>query len=331
MNNMKTIKEYFPQLEQQWDQDILPVLKKYIEIPNKSPHFDKEWKQHGHMDRAMQLIQSWCEKQPIAHMTIEKINLPERTPLLFIDIPGNSEKTILLYGHMDKQPEMEGWDEDKGPWKATQMGEKLYGRGGADDGYSVFAALTAIVTLQKLQLPHARCVVMIEACEESGSYDLPPYIHHLKEKIGTPELVICLDSGCGNYEQLWQTTSLRGLAGGTLSIQVLTEGIHSGLGSGIVPNPVMILRSLLDRLENKETSEILVEALKVEIPALREQEAEQTADILKEEIEKGIPWIKKVRPVKEGIKELLLNRTWRPALPVTGLNGLPPIENAGNT
>ncbi|HLD16360.1 MAG TPA: M20 family metallopeptidase [Coxiellaceae bacterium] len=327
---LEQLKNNFMTLAHQWDQDIIPVLKQYIEIPNKSPHFDTAWKQHGYMDQAMALIQAWCEKQPIKNMTLEVLELENRTPLLFIDIPGHSAETVLLYGHMDKQPEMEGWDENKGPWKAVQEGDLLYGRGGADDGYSTFASLSAIAYLQKLNIPHARCVVMIEGCEESGSYDLPFYISHLKERIGTPNLVICLDSGCGNYKQLWQTTSLRGLAGGTLTVKVLTEGIHSGSGSGIVPNPMMIMRDLLARLEDKKTGKIIVDELHVEIPQLRIEQAEQTAPLLKEELNDAIPFVKGAHSVVADTKELLLNRTWRPALSVTGVEGLPTLANAGN-
>ena len=111
-------------------------------------------------------------------------------------------------------------------------GDKLYGRGGADDGYAMFGALSALLALQEQGVPHTRCMVLIEACEESGSYDLPHYVDHLAARIGRPSLVVCLDSGCGNYDQLWLTTSLRGMVSGTLKVRVLTEGVHSGLRLG---------------------------------------------------------------------------------------------------
>ena len=195
-----------------WDDSIIPALVDYIRIPNKSPHFDPDWASHGYMDDAVTLIGDWCTTHAPRDMRMEVVRLPGRTPLLFMEVPGDDRHTVLLYGHLDKQPEMTGWREDLGPWKPVIHDDKLYGRGGADDGYAAFASLTAIRALQEQGIPHARCVVLIEACEESGSYDLPHYIEHLRERIGSPELVVCLDSGCGNYDQLWCTTSLRGLA-----------------------------------------------------------------------------------------------------------------------
>jgi acetylornithine deacetylase/succinyl-diaminopimelate desuccinylase-like protein len=231
---------------------------------------------------------------------------------------------------MDKQPEMVGWDDNKGPWIPVIEDDKLYGRGGADDGYAAFSALTAIAALQKQGIPHSRCVVIIEACEESGSYDLPVYLEDLRPRIGEPDLIICLDSGAGNYEQLWSTTSLRGIAGGELKIKVLTEGIHSGLGSGIVPTCTMVLRQLLDRIENKETGEITLDELVVKVPELRVKQAEKTAAVLKDSIKKAYPFAGKTHAVASNTTELLLNRTWRARLSITGADGFPSIENAGN-
>ena len=234
-----------------WDNSIIPTLKEYITIPNKSPLFDPNWQEHGHMDKAVQLLSDWCQQNAIENMKLEVVRLPNRTPVIFIEIPGNSNDTVLLYGHLDKQPEMTGWDEGLSPWKPVIKGDKLYGRGGADDGYSTFASLAAIKSLRAQNLPHARCVILIEACEESGSRDLPFYIEALEKRIGKPSLIICLDSGCGNYNQLWVTTSLRGMLGCILHIDVLKQGVHSGTGSGIAPSCFMILRQLLDRVENE--------------------------------------------------------------------------------
>lgn len=322
--------EILKNINEKWDNDIIPQLCEYIKIPNKSPMFDHDWQKHGYMDQAMDLIVNWCQKQAIKNMQMEVVRLENRTPLLFIEIAGQGSETVLLYGHMDKQPEMRGWDEGKGPWIPVLEGDKLYGRGGADDGYAVFASLTAIAELQKQNLPHARCVVIIEGCEESGSYDLPFYLDHLKDRIGTPSLVVCLDTGCGNYEQLWSTTSLRGLAGGTLTIEVLEEGIHSGLGSGVVPSTQIILRQLLDRIENSETGEVFHPAFNVEIPANRIAESKHTATQLGENVYSQYPWAGKTQPVALDPAELMLNRTWRPQLAITGAEGFPSIENAGN-
>ncbi|MGH8400860.1 MAG: M20/M25/M40 family metallo-hydrolase, partial [Gammaproteobacteria bacterium] len=240
-------------VDQTWDDSILPVLQEYIRIPNKSVIFDREWQQHGHMEKAVQLAAGWCRKQPVKGMQVEIMRLAGRTPLLFIEVPGDDKDTVLLYGHLDKQPEFTGWETGLQPWTPVRRGDKLYGRGGADDGYAVFSSLTAIRALQEQGIPHARCVLVIECCEESGSFDLPFHIQQLGSRIGDVSLVVCLDAECGNYDQLWTTTSLRGNLVGTLSVDVLTEGVHSGAASGIVPSSFRVLRSLLDRVESSAT------------------------------------------------------------------------------
>lgn len=316
-----------------WDESIIPTLQEYIKIPNKSPHFDKDWAEHGHMEKAVNLIADWCKTHAVPNMKLEVIRLEKRTPLLFIEIPGtaeNTDNTILLYGHLDKQPEMTGWNTDLHPWKPVLRGDKLYGRGAADDGYAAFASLAAIKSLQEQGTPYPRCVILIEACEESGSYDLPFYIDALKDKIGEPGLVICLDSGCGNYEQLWLTTSLRGLIGGNLTIKVLRQGIHSGVGSGVVPSCFRILRELLNRIENVETGDITLKELSVDIPANRQEQVKTAAAILQEHLYKDLPLADKVKLQSADGAEIILGRTWKPALSVIGIDGLPPIENAGN-
>ena len=206
-------------VETTWNDSIVPALTEYIRIPNKSPAYDADWEKNGHMERAVKLIEGWCRSREIEGMKLEVVRLPKRTPVIFMEIPatnGEATDTVVLYGHLDKQPEMTGWNPGLGPWEPVMKGDKLYGRGGADDGYAAFASLTAIGVLKQQKVPHARLVVLIEACEESGSYDLPFYIDHLEKRIGPVSLVVCLDSGCGNYDQLWSTTSLRGVAAGTM-------------------------------------------------------------------------------------------------------------------
>jgi acetylornithine deacetylase/succinyl-diaminopimelate desuccinylase-like protein len=313
-----------------WDSQIVPQLVDYIKIPNKSPMFDAQWAQHGYMDQAVALMETWAKAQPIAGMQVEVIRLPGRTPLIFIDIPGSGEDCVLLYGHLDKQPEMTGWSAHLGPWKPVIEGDRLYGRGGADDGYAIFGCLAAITALKAQQVEHSRCVVMIEACEESGSYDLPFYVDHLAARIGKPSLVVCLDSGCGNYEQLWLTTSLRGLTGGNLTVKVLNEGVHSGDASGVVASSFRILRQLLSRLEDEVTGKIKPQELYVEIPAQRVEQARVTAKVLGDAIYSKFPFVDGMRPLEYDVAELALNRTWRPALAVTGIAGIPPLDSAGN-
>ncbi len=313
-----------------WEQDIVPAITEYIRIPCKSPSFDREWRTHGHMERAVHLIESWCRKQSLAGLSVEVVRLEGRTPVIFMELPGKSDDTVLLYGHLDKQPEMIGWSEGKGPWEPVREGDKLYGRGGADDGYSAFASLAALRLLAEQGLPHARCVILIEACEESGSYDLPAYIDALAPRIGRPSLVVCLDSGCGNYEQLWTTTSLRGLIGGTLEVKILREGVHSGGATGIVASSFRILRHLLSRVEDPATGRILLDELHTNIPAQRVAQAQRAAEVLGAGCYLEMPWVEGAGPIEENHQELLLNRTWRPALAVTGADGLPPLANAGN-
>jgi acetylornithine deacetylase/succinyl-diaminopimelate desuccinylase-like protein len=315
-----------------WDDEVVPQLVEYIRIPNKSPMFDSDWVEHGYMDDAVALMERWARSKldKLPGATLEVVRLQGRTPLIFIDVPGQGDDTVMLYGHLDKQPEMSGWADDLGPWKPVIKGDKLYGRGGADDGYAIFGSLTALLALHEQGVAHAHCVILIEACEESGSYDLPHYVDHLAERIGNPSLVVCLDSGCANYDQLWLTTSLRGMTGGELSVEVLTEGVHSGDASGIVPDSFRILRQLISRLEDETTGEIRPRELHAEIPDERMQQANQCAEILGDEVYDKFPYVQDMKPVTDDRVELILNRTWRPQLAVTGIEGLPPLASAGN-
>jgi len=313
-----------------WDDSIVPKICEYIQIPNKSPMFDPDWEKNGHMEKAVNLLEQWCQQQPIRGMQIEIVRIEGRTPILFIEIPGASDDVVVLYGHYDKQPEFTGWEDGLDPWTPVIRDGKLYGRGGADDGYAVFGSLTAIRALQEQGIEHARCVVIIEGCEESGSFDLPFYIEQLEDRIGSPDLVVCLDAECGNYDQLWCTTSLRGNLTGTLSVNVLTEGVHSGGAGGIVPSSFRILRHLLSRIEDESNGRILLKDLHVDIPEQRMQQAELAAATLDSLVYKKYPWILDDAKPADSALELLLNNTWRPNLTITGANGLPELVNAGN-
>ena len=312
-----------------WQDDVLPTLSRYIEIPAKSPAFDADWAAHGHIDGAVALIEDWGRRRPIEGLTVETFRLPGRTPVMLLDVPGTAPETVLLYGHCDKQPEMVGWDSGLGPWTAVRRGDRLYGRGAQDDGYAVFCALTAIEAVQRAGAPHARCLVLIEASEESGSPDLPAYMESLAKRIGEPDLVICLDSGCGNYEQLWGTTSLRGIVNGLLTVEVLTEGVHSGAASGIVPSSFRIARQLLSRIEDERTGAI-AEDFHVQIPAARAAEAREVAKLLGTDIAGRFPLVPGMRYAQDEAVELLLAGTWKPALSVIGAAGLPAPADGGN-
>ncbi|MEX1106316.1 MAG: M20/M25/M40 family metallo-hydrolase [Ilumatobacteraceae bacterium] len=315
-----------------WDDEIVPALHDYIAIPNVSVLFDPQWAEHGHMQRAVELIRNWCAQRAVADMTIDVHELPGRTPLIFIDVPafggGSDDDPVLLYGHLDKQPEMTGWRDGLGPWTPVMDGDRLYGRGGADDGYSSFASVLAIEAAQAAGMRHNRCIVMIEASEESGSCDLPAHIEALAPRIGTPSLVLCLDSGCLDYERLWVTTSLRGLAAGELRVDILTEGVHSGDASGVVPSSFRIMRMLLDRIEDSATGEILLPELHVEIPADRAEQAAATAAEFPQG--KSFPLIDGASLAVTEPGAQLLARTWTPTLSITGVSGIPPVEIAGN-
>jgi acetylornithine deacetylase/succinyl-diaminopimelate desuccinylase-like protein len=315
-----------------WQDSILPSIIEYIRIPNKSPAYDPQWVEHGYMDDAVRLMEGWARPQlaGFAGATLEVVRLPGRTPLMFMNIPGDGADTVLLYGHLDKQPEMKGWSEGLGPWQPVLKGDRLYGRGGADDGYAIYACLAALRALQEQGVPRGRCVIIIEACEESGSYDLPWYVDHLIDRIGDPSLVVCLDSGCGDYERLWLTTSLRGIAAGTLTVRVLEEGVHSGDASGVVPSSFRILRGLLSRIEDETTGEIRLPELYVQIPPQRIAQAQAAARVLGNAVFDRFPFAGSTRPMVEDTSELVLNRTWRPQLATVGMDGFPAPDNAGN-
>ncbi len=313
-----------------WDENIIPPLIDYIKIPNKSPSFDSEWKSNGHMDRVLVLASEWAKTHLPENATLTVKETDGRTPLILVDIPGDRDGNILMYGHLDKQPEMEGWNEGLGPWTPVIKDEKLYGRGGADDGYALFASLCAVKALKEQSATLPRILILIEFCEESGSPDLPYYMNLCADVIGTPDLVVCLDSGAGDYKRFWTTTSLRGMIGGTLRVDVLTEGVHSGGASGHVPSSFRIARQLLSRLEDQNTGEILLDELKTQIPDYRIKETEKFVSILGNEVIDEFPWADTMQPSTENNVEGVLRRSWRPALSVVGADGLPPSNNAGN-
>ena len=317
-------------LAKTWDESILERLTAYVRIPNKSPMFDPQWESNGHMEAATRLMADWCRAQPVPGMRVDVRRLPGKTPLLLVDVPGELPGCVLLYGHLDKQPEFSGWLPGLGPWEPVLREGKLYGRGAADDGYAVFSSLTAIAALKQQRVPLARCVLLIEASEESGSVDLPAHLEALGDAIGEPSLVVCLDAECGNYDQLWCTTSLRGNLVGQLQVRVLREGVHSGMASGIAPTAFRIVEQLLTRLENPVNGELLLDELQARIPKDRHAQAVAAAQVLGSAVAGKLPWAPGVQPVSNDPVELIINSTWRATLAVTGADGLPPVGSAGN-
>jgi acetylornithine deacetylase/succinyl-diaminopimelate desuccinylase-like protein len=324
------LREIETELEQQWRDSVVPCLEEYIRIPNKSPLFAPDWEREGHMQRAVDLLADWCRRQPVPGMSVEVLRHPGRTPLLRVDVPGEIDDFVLLYGHLDKQPEFTGWEPGLSPWEPVIRDGRLYGRGGADDGYAVFSSLGAIAALKARRVPIARCVILIEASEESGSPDLPAWLEAIGPGLGSPSLVVCLDAECGNSEQLWCTTSLRGCVGGTLRVEVLREGVHSGMGTGIAPTPFRIVQQLLARIENPVDGDVLLPELQCRIPADRVAQARTAAAVLGDEVAGKLPFLPGVTAVSSDPVELLLGSTWRSTVAVTGAEGLPPIASAGN-
>lgn len=324
----------------QWDDEIVPQLIEYVKLPAKSPSFEAEWIRAGQIERAIAQAQKFVAAQPVKNMTLEVVTLEGRTPVLFFDIPGTGAKatgkTVLLYGHLDKQPEMTGWREDSGPWTPLIEDGKLYGRGSADDGYAVFATMAAVLALDAENVSRPRCVGLIETCEESGSYDLPPYLDALASRMGDVGLVVALDSGAGSYDELWATTSLRGLVNGKMTVRMLTEGVHSGDAGGAVPSTFRIARQLLDRIDDSATGMTKSPVFAAPIPAERVTQAQQAANILGDVVWKRFPWQscggahEFTLPTTKDPVELILNRTWRSALSITGADGLPATKDAGN-
>jgi hypothetical protein len=319
-----------------WEGSILPKLEDYIRIPCKSPGFERNWAETGHLDKAVQLIETWCRAQPIEGLKVEVVRLPGRSPLLFMEIPatdGSSGESVMLYGHYDKQPEMVGWREDLGPWKPVREDDKLYGRGGADDGYSAFASLLAISALRKEGVKHKRCVVLIEGCEESGSFDLPAYLEHLTPRIGDVTLVVCLDSGCGNYDQLWghdqpawpgrrdpdgERARPGGALGGrerdrSLELPDRAPPVVAPRGRGDGPRPA--------RGVPRAPTPARPDGRRPRLVGRRAQERDRCTT--------SFPYVgrhdRRCRPI---YTELVLNRTWRPALLDRHRHaaGLPPLD-----
>ncbi|MGB4927924.1 MAG: M20 family metallopeptidase [Giesbergeria sp.] len=328
-------------LSQVWDDQIVPQITDYIRVPAKSPMFAPDWEQQGLLDAVVQSAADWVQAQKMEGLNLEVVRLPGSTPVLFFEIAATqaaSSQTVLMYGHLDKQPEFSGWRADLGPWTPKYEDGKLYGRGGADDGYAVYASIAAVQELKRQGVAHPRIVGLIETSEESGSRDLLPYIDALKTRLGDVALVVCLDSGAGNYDQLWLTTSLRGMVAGTLKVEILTEGVHSGDASGLVPSSFRVMRQVLDRLEDSATGRLLPASFHCEVPAERLAQARATAAILGQEITQRFPWAHYdcggssafALPTTQDPVQALLKRTWEPTLSVTGAEGFPALQDAGN-
>jgi acetylornithine deacetylase/succinyl-diaminopimelate desuccinylase-like protein len=317
-------------IESEFEKEVIPNLSEYIKIDNLSPAFDFEWNTNGKLDKAGEFLLNWVLKQSIKGLKGEIIKDEDKTPLIFIEVDANgSDKNYLLYGHFDKQPHFTGWAEGLGPCTPIVKDGFLYGRGGADDGYAIFSSIVALKAVQSQGGKHGRVVIIIEGSEESGSPHLIPYIEKLKDRIGKPDLMICLDSGAQDYERLWITTSLRGACIADVTVEVLAEGVHSGAGTGIAADSFMILRNLLDRIEDSKTGKVINE-FQVEIPKNRLEEAKKVGDLIGDHILERVKLLPGVKSICSDPTEMILFNTWEATLAVVGASGLPESKTAGN-
>jgi acetylornithine deacetylase/succinyl-diaminopimelate desuccinylase-like protein len=319
-------------VDQYWERGAVEVLSEYVTIPCLSPDFDPDWEANGAMTKATDLFATWARSRPCAENKVEIVTLPGRTPCLLVEFAatnGREGKAALIYGHLDKQPPLGDWREGLDPFTPVREGDRLYGRGTADDGYAFFAAIGAIETLEAAGVPHGRILVLIESSEESASEDLDAYLEALDQRFGDLALICCLDSGGPSYDRLWTTTSLRGLVDGVLRIDVLTESIHSGLGSGVIPSSFRVLRELLDRVDDSATGDVRLPECWVEIPAERHREIEALAQSGLSEV-RSLPIVDGLRLEAEDLATLIARGTWQAGLEVTGAEGLPRVVEAGN-
>ncbi len=306
-----------------WEESVLPTLSEYTRIQCLSPAFDAEWSERGALLQAAELLRDWALAQDVG-LSAEIVQLPGRTPVLWLD-NGGSGDPILVYGHIDKQPPLGEWRTGLAPFEPVRDGDHLYGRGTADDGYSVFAAVTGLMAAGG---GRGRVVIMIEASEESGSPDLAAYVEHLSGRIGQPSLVICLDSSALSWDRLWLTSSLRGNVVISVRVDVLTEGVHSGGAGGVVPSSFRILRQILSRIEDAETGEILLPELKgAGIPAAHRTNVEEVAE---EFPSFAFPAVDGLHLLGQSSAERLIAKTWEPALEVIGMDGIPAVRDGGN-
>lgn len=328
------IEKIFEQVKVVWECETEKAIKDFVKIPALSPDFDKKWEENGVLLKTVEFAKNWVEQQEIKGLTTQVIQEEGFSPCLYVEVAASEESkadgSVFLYGHLDKQPPNHGWDEDKGPWNPVVQDGKLFGRGAADDGYSFFCSFGAIKALQDLNLPHPRCVGLFETCEESGSVHYETYLEHCKEKIGGVGLVVALDSSCGDYERLWITKSLRGMIGGAVKVEVLTEGVHSGEASGIVPSSFMILRSLMDRVEDSKTGKVIGIPFQTVITRDILKQCKKVSKILGNKVWEQCPWAEQTVPLTKDPMECVLRRNWEPALTVTGADGIPSVENGGN-
>jgi len=326
-----------------WYENALPVFKEFVTIPCISPSYDPDWKKKGALRQARELAETWIRSlTPLAaeiHVGLTETDDGEVPPILLVHVPANPPDTpgnVLTYGHFDKQTvEGEDWTQppnatDKGPFVPNVYQDHLYGRGTSDDGFATFTVITALWAMNQCGLAYPQVNVIIDFDEESGSVNLRPSLLHFKDVIGEPDLCIELDSSVGNYEQLWYGSTARGTITGTLSVTMLSTAVHSGDGGGIIPNPVNLVRLLLDRIQDPATGEVVIPELQVPVPAGNLADVQAQAANLGAHLVGDFPWVGNAYPYLQDPVQLVLNKTWRAALAITGQHGLPSLATASN-
>jgi len=314
-----------------WETSILPSLSDFIEIHALSPLFEPNWAELGELDATIDLFCAWLDEQEIAGLSHEVHRIEDKSPVLLVTIEGTGPGEVIFYSHLDKQPSKpELWSEGLHPLKAVRRDPWLYGRGSVDDGYGGYLCVTSIRLLQEAGIPHPRCSFLIETCEESGSFDLPPYLDALSEELGDPDMIVVLDSGGPDYDHVWMTEALRGLVSGTLSVRVSHEGIHSGTSGGSIPSSFRIQRMLLDRVEDSSTGEVLIPEMHVEIDADIRDKAAALAEVVGDSVWEQLPTVDTLVRVAGSTEDMILAMNWQPTLSIIGADGMPPVQVAGN-
>lgn len=326
-------KKIFEEIESSWKSVTQQPIEEFVRIPALSIDFDKQWDKNGHLLDAVLHAKRWADSLGLEGISMEAIQEEGAPPCLFADIPGTGAKkdgkTVFLYGHLDKQPENTGWDENKSAWKPVVENGRLYGRGAADDGYSWFCTLSALRALDKLGIDRPHCVALFETAEESSSFHYEKYLERMKSHLGDVGLVVILDSTALDYKRLWITQSLRGTVNCMLKVQVLEHDMHSGEAGGIVPSSFMIVRSLLDRMEDANTGKIRLDALHCDIPKEVIKQTKALAKVCGKQVFEAFPWEGATKPEKRNPWKAILSRNWEPALAVVGAGGIPSIAEAG--
>ncbi|MED5398347.1 MAG: M20/M25/M40 family metallo-hydrolase [Candidatus Thermoplasmatota archaeon] len=314
-----------------WEQSILPSLSEFIEIKALSPLFEPAWAELGELDATIELFCKWLDEQDLDGMSYETHRIEDKSPVLLVSIDGTGPGEVIFYSHLDKQPSKpELWSEGLHPLKAVRRDPWLYGRGSIDDGYGGYLCVTSVKLLQEAGIPHPRCTFLIETCEESGSFDLPPYLEALSRQLGDPDMIVVLDSGGPDYDHIWMTEALRGLVSGTLSVRVSNEGIHSGTSGGSIPSSFRIQRMLLDRVEDSSTGEVLIPEMHVNISDEIRGKAAALAEVVGDSLWDQLPTVDSLVRVADTTEDMIIGMNWQPTLSIIGADGMPPVQVAGN-